>query len=83
MRHENNKALSAEWINQAIVAGFKADGCSGLEKLYRSFLDGAQCVMLSGKGVDYFIETPELADLISGVVKDFTADVIDVIFGSG
>ena len=38
----------------------------------------SESTMLIGNGTDYFIETSELTDLILGMVRDFTADIIDV-----
>lgn len=38
----------------------------------------SQIKMLYGQGIDYFIETPVLADLIMSMVKDFTPDVLDI-----
>lgn len=37
-----------------------------------------QSIMLDGKGTDYFVESRQLADLLLGMVKDFTVDVLDV-----
>jgi len=38
----------------------------------------AQSLMLTGRGIDYFIETPELAALIMGMVTPYPAAILDI-----
>lgn len=38
----------------------------------------AQLQMMSGKGIDYFITSPQLTTMICGMVKEFTPDMLDI-----
>ena len=50
----------------------------GLDRMGGSLVALTQVAMLNGDGIDYFIETPALANSIIGMVREFTADVLDI-----
>jgi hypothetical protein len=65
-------------ISKMIIETAERQSVGIVDEILKGCVAAAQWVMLAGKGTDYFITTPELADLISAMVKDFTADVLDI-----
>jgi hypothetical protein len=70
--------LPLPWLKRKEAAA-REGMISAERRLALDLTTHAQQIMLAGRGIDYFIETPELADLLVASVGEFTADLLDVL----